>query len=583
MRVWTRAKDGRAGSRRAGHVGPWRSRARQWPGLLALVLAVHAAGQTAAPAAADTVIAGSVVDATTGQPLKKAWVTLLPVGGPRLRVQTITVSTDAGGRFAFRGVRPGQYVLEAGRTGYVRQRYGEQPEKTWPERLTVAADTHLTDIVFRLIPAGVISGRVLDEDGEPMPWVLVQAVRVAYSSSGGRREEVAGQASTNDLGEYRIFGLPPGRYLVRASYRPGIETVGPRMVVQRSQPQSGRMAYPAALFYPNAGSPTQAMAVKVHGGQETSGIDFTMLPARAYRISGEVSLAATAGAEGARQPVSVSLQQEGADFSDPFSHFQTFVLPGESFEISGVLPGTYVLWALQLRSGGPWVARLPVAVGDSDLTGLHLVLQPGQQVLGRVLSEGGTGSLTGLQVTLAPDDGRPFGRSTATVAPDGSFVLPNVGPGRFRVELTGLPADAYLKAARLGMRDVLLGPVEFDGGGGSETLTLVVSLRGAQLSGLVHDDRGQPVASATVVLVPEEGLRSDAQLYRVARTDIAGAFVLRGIRPGRYTALAWQEVDDGAWLDPDFLRPFLDRGVVVELGEGQQKAIELTLQPKVSD
>ncbi len=574
---------GRAGNRRTGAAGLATYRAV----LLALLLAVQAAGQTPAPAEpapTDTLIAGSVVDAVTGQPLKKAWVTLLPVGGPRLRAEAITVSTDADGRFAFQGVRPGQYLLEAGRTGYVRQRYGEQPEKALPERLTVTADTHLTGVVFRLVPAGVISGRVLDEDGEPMPWVLVQAVRVAYSSAGGRREEIAGQATTNDLGEYRIFGLPPGRYLVRTSYRPGVETVGPRMLVQRSQPQSSRMAYPAALFYPGAASPAQATAVKVHGGQETPGIDFTMLPARAYRITGDVSLGATAGPEGARQPVSVSLQQEGADFSDPFSHFQTFVLPGESFEISGVLPGSYVLWALQLRSGGPWVARLPVAVGDGDLTGLRLVLQPGQPVAGRVVSEeGSVGLLAGLHVTLEPDDGRPFGRSTATVGPDGSFVLPNVGPGRFRVVLTGLPEDAYLKAARLGMRDVLLKPVEFDSGSGSETLTLVVSLRGARVSGLVRDDRGQPVAGATVVLVPEEGLRAEAQLYRVAQSDTAGAFMLRGIRPGRYTALAWQEVENGAWLDPDFLRPYLDRGISIELSEGEQKAIELTVQPKSSD
>ena len=169
------------------------------------------------PASQTATIEGRVLKAGTDEPLKKAWLTLYRVEGERRPNST---STDASGRFILKDVEPGRYQLWAQRNGYVQQAYGQRGSERSGTTLTLGPGQTLSDIIFRLAPAAVISGRVFDEDGEPVAGASVQAMRYRYME--GKRELVPmGMDRSDDQGEYRIFGLAAGQYFVSANFMSG--------------------------------------------------------------------------------------------------------------------------------------------------------------------------------------------------------------------------------------------------------------------------------------------------------------------------------------------------------------------------
>jgi protocatechuate 3,4-dioxygenase beta subunit len=167
--------------------------------------ATTAAGQPKNVAA----ISGTVFSASTGQPLKKAHITLASQddrGGTNRPISTLS---DDAGHFSIDGIEPGRYGLFAERNGYIRQHYGQTKPGTPGALLTLSADQKITDLVFRLQQSGVITGRVVDEDGDPLPGAQVQAMRRSYFR-GKTTFAPVGQSGTDDRGEYRIYGMQPG-------------------------------------------------------------------------------------------------------------------------------------------------------------------------------------------------------------------------------------------------------------------------------------------------------------------------------------------------------------------------------------
>ena len=163
-------------------------------------------------------IEGRVVRAGTGEPLKKAWVVLQKA---EAREMPRAATTDADGKFVLTDIEPGRYRLVTRRNGYVTREHGQRAPDRPGVTLTLAPGQRLDDILFELIPAAVIAGRVYDEDGEPAAGVMVEVMRYLYARE--RRQLVAVErASTNDRGEYRIFGLEPGTYYVSATLTRGM-------------------------------------------------------------------------------------------------------------------------------------------------------------------------------------------------------------------------------------------------------------------------------------------------------------------------------------------------------------------------
>src|SRR5215813_5974087 len=159
-------------------------------------------------------ISGYILRMGTGDPLSKATVTITAYNAARN--QSYTATSTTGGQFSFQNLEPGQYRLAATRAGYVRMEYGARSPSRPGLPITLSPGQRLTNVVLQLMPAGTITGRVFDRDGEPLANVNVEALKYSYQE-GQRVMNVVQSARTNDLGEYRLFWLQPGQYFVSAT------------------------------------------------------------------------------------------------------------------------------------------------------------------------------------------------------------------------------------------------------------------------------------------------------------------------------------------------------------------------------
>jgi protocatechuate 3,4-dioxygenase beta subunit len=251
-------------------------------GSLSLILfsAMLLAAQTAAVEHTERcAIEGVVVAAGSGAPLAEAEVSISRDDAPGPRV---VVRTDAAGHYAADGLEPGRYSLYVDRTGYVPQMYGQHG--THPEgiALTLGPGKRLQGIDFRLIATGVVGGRVFGQDGEPLVRAAVQAFRPQYFRGKRRLMAGAGPARTNDLGEYRIYGLAPGRYCVGVSGQGADETPTAR---PKGAPAEERYL---PTLYPNATDLDRATMVDVQPGGEAQGIDIVALKSRTFHVRGRI-------------------------------------------------------------------------------------------------------------------------------------------------------------------------------------------------------------------------------------------------------------------------------------------------------
>ncbi len=564
--------------------------------------------------AAKGTIAGRVVNAATGEPLRKAAVVLARVDGPSQPQSTIT---DEQGQFWFRPVESGRYRLIANRTGFVRQAYGQRDPGSYTDSgglLSVAAGQEVKDILFRLVPAGAISGRVVDPDGEPIMEVQVQALRWNYSR-GRRMMMPAGSERTNDRGEYRIFNLPPGRYYLAATYEGGF-VAGYLAGVGGSESEVPLDESYAPVFYPGTSDITQAAPLEVRG-DELGGMNLMLAPQRALKVSGRV-LNSITGQPGRGVHVAV-MARSGTVRAFVSGDLDATTDEQGYFQIRGVLPGSYVIaaeWDGEGQGAGTIItssvggdrsvqynrrhysARQPLEVGGADVEGVSLVIAPGTDIAGTVHVEGvlpkpapdierttQAGGRTirfsrtsQMRVVLEPILDLNIGNLSAAIGPDNNFVVSNAPDDTYRINVGGMPEGAYLKSARFGGQDVLEdGLVLTRGRRGS--LELVISTNAGSLAGTAVDSNHKPFAGARVALVPEGSARKRPNLFRAATADEYGRFNFRGLAPGDYKVFAWENLEPGAHLDPEFLRPFEDRGQPVHVSEGAQNTAEVQVIP----
>src|SRR5712692_4393146 len=228
-------------------------------------------------------IAGTVVRAGTNEPLKRAHIYLYPLDGRR--EGAYSGLTDAAGQFLLQGLEPGRYHLQVTRAGFATQQYGQGSSAGSNAILTLNPGKKISDLIFRMIPGGVISGRVIDEDGDPVSGTTVMAMQ-SHMYEGQRKLFESQTAITNDLGEYRLYGMLRGRYYIRTEYA---EWQSPKNL--RSTPDdstaASRTAY-VPIFYPGTADISRAGAITLLPGQEIPSLDVRLLPTRAVRIRGRV-------------------------------------------------------------------------------------------------------------------------------------------------------------------------------------------------------------------------------------------------------------------------------------------------------
>lgn len=266
------------------------------------------------------------------------------------------------------------------------------------------------------------------------------------------------------------------------------------------------------------------------------------------------------------------------------------VREGGRFELRGVSPGSYILSVEQFGETGNQrlSARLPIEVRDGNIDGIEMALSPGVEVTGQVGYEGGAPntkvgsneSNTPPKVILEPrNQTLTLGVTGGLIEENGRFKLTGVGPDIYGVDIAGLPPDSYIKTVRLGSTEITGAGLDFNQGGASGELSIVVSNSGGQIEGTVEQGENQRVAGIQVVAVPEGAKREQMRLFKLSSTAENGHFELKGLAPGEYLLFAFEQIEPGAYRDPAFLKPLEDKGSRVAIEEKSRKSVVLKAIP----
>ncbi len=521
-------------------------------------------------------IAGTIVSANTKEPLKKAQIVISnEEGGSDDHPQS--ASSDASGHFSIDHIAAGRYDLHVSRTGYLATQYGQdQPDKPGAV-LTLVAGQKMTDLLFRLQRTAVIAGRITDEDGEPVRGATVEAYSHTTVRGKSATEQIGG-ATTNDLGEYRVFDLPPGSYLILASIGRGMAEADAGL-----PPQSAN--YPPTYF-PSATEIARASAIEVKSGDEVTGIDIAVSPRpsnQTYKIHGHVSNSISGHPDAS---IAVMILPRGQSSEEAmYMRDSNNARPDEKtgeFEIKGVSPGEYTVLALWFDEGKMRTGSQSVDVIGSDVSDVSIVLTRGIDISGRVTLEGQSArSANDTVVLLMPSERQNrFNPPTdARVQPDGSFVLNEVGDGSYSISVVSKCADCYVKSAKANGVDLLEQGVQVGSGNAPSSVGIIYSSNTATVNGSVTNKDDLPAAGALVVLVPDLAAHPRRDPYQTATTDQYGRFEIRGVPPGHYKAFAWEKMSGDAYRDPDFLRPFEADAESVDVSENDRTSVQLKLIP----
>ena len=545
---------------------------------------------------------GVVARLGTGEPLARATVTLARDRSP---FQVLSTTTDASGRFSFPNVSPGEYRLQASHQGpYIPAEYGQRKRGERGIPITIQPGQKITEIRLELAPTGSISGRILDRDGEPLGRAEVQALQSFYQD-GHRGLYPVQTVMTNDLGEYRLRLLQPGRYWIRArvlnpqeaqgqlSIRPPAATAPFFLSRSTVIPYVSRRALDngaieeyleAPVYFPGVIDPGLATPLELGVGENPGGFDFTTasghLPAQ--RIRGKIINSGTGQPAGRNAAIVVVPRTPD---SLVFTAAAQSVDDG-SFEIKGVTSGSYFLFATLYPAGSignPFVysgiasARISIDVGDKDLENLPVVVVPNFKIPVRLVFEGETSdpssTLKG-NVQLFRDLPIGFGGSQAMKFIAGAVgEIEGIGPGDYRISRSG---PGYIQSARLGSADVLKDGLHLDHQP-EGFLEVVIAETTASVEGRVTDGT-QAVSNAVVVLVPPLNLRQRSNLYYVVATDGNGHFQIQPrIVPGDYKVFAWKDIEQGAWQDPEVLERYENQGQPVSVNSDSKLNIDVRL------
>jgi len=511
--------------------------------------------------------------ASGGVPLKKAYVHLKQDGAGE-SAKAYGAQTGESGRFCFTSVQPGTYSLTVERVGFVKQAYGEGGGGH-EALLTIAPGKGARGLLFRMTPWSVISGRITNEDGDPQAHVKVEAL-LRRMRDGKRQMTGSGYAQTNDLGEFRIWGLRKGRYYVRAEKSSGEMAAPANSLVPGGT--EARVAY-APVYYPGTTEAAQAATVEVRSAEEAPGVNFILVPTHAFRVAGRVTIAV----EGkSNRAVSLTLARMDGGMWD-FTRNALATPPKLSYSFDDVTSGEFLLMAWVQVDGKGYSFQRQIQVGNSDLENVDVAIGRAAAVQGRLTIEGQRGPLPAGAFVYLNAPGSIMSTERADVRPDGSFTISDVSEGVYDVEYSVPGVKMYLKAVHVVGKgasqevpqEVQPGALSVGPGGLNGQLEIVLGTAGATLEGTVTDANGLPVPGAVTVLVPAGALRKVYRFYERVATDQNGKFVFRDVRPGEYTAFSWADVEEDDWQDPDFLKPVEEKGVRVSLKENGQETRDL--------
>jgi hypothetical protein len=591
-------------------------------------------GTVAAPAAPGSSEAFAAIIAGTGGP---------GVGGatppPVIAGEIRYAKSGPDGKFTFKDLKEGKYRMVGMRIGgaFYPAEFGQRDLRGRGLNFPLAAGEAKKDLRLEMQATAVVTGRVLDDDGQPMGHVVVMGLTQEYRQ-GESRLYIDRQVLTDSNGDYRLYWLSPVPHYVAAVLEdPGRRSInllpyGPpgrggarnratSPTVVRRVLADGSVTEHAygVTYYPSVADPRSARLLELKAGETLAGIDIAMGAGktRSQRIRGTV----INGATGQPAPNARVLAIPTGWSANSLVLTATADDNGV-FDLAGAVPNSYLLTAAastpnqfdpglppaliaQLTANVPaQVGYLPVDMGSTSLENVRIITIAAINATGRVAIEGRPPGddpdiaritigltrfpdLLGMPEPLiqtpipppAPGTAVPARLGNGQAAANGNFNL-TMTAGEFRVNVNGIPPGHYVKAIRAGTTDVLalglraMGPL-------ADPIEIVLASDGGSIRGAVFDDRGVPYTNATVALIPETpDLRGRLDLYFNTTSDFEGTFQITAIPPGNYKLYSWSFAPIGSWQTAEFLRNYESSGQVIRVAPASRQAdVRLTLIP----
>ena len=507
-------------------------------------------------------------------PLRRVILTLR---SPSL-ARPLQTTTDLDGRFEFVGLGEGRYRLTGAKGTFVATEYGQRRAGRPGTELALVDGQAIQDVTLVLAPGGSVSGSVVDDLGEPAAFVRVSALKRVVREGRAQLEAVGRAVETNDLGQFRLFGLAPGSYVVGASgvvWAPGSASVP-------EAPSS------APTFYPGTAVVAEAIRLTLATGEDRTGVNIPLLPIRPARVSGT---AFDSAGKPATSLILASLDPVGgvAATGTMGATSSASVKADGSFSMDNVAPGDYMLsaYSRDTESGDVESAAFRLSVIGGDISGLSIATTAGAKLRGKFITDPTQPGPARSSVHLFTEPvGDGFAGSLAgqaTIAADWSFELPGVaGRRRLRVDL---PAGWMLKSIALDGVDITEAPIDAPDHGELTGLQIALTNHISVIAGSVADADGKLQRDYWVVAFPPEPSQWTPRSRRLqsARPDQLGRFSLSALPAGEYLVAAVDDLEDGEASDPEFLESLRAKATPITIGDGEQKTVDLRIIARTHD
>jgi hypothetical protein len=547
--------------------------------LVALGFVAVASAQPPARDSAATTGTGSIrgrITDMSGHPLVRAEVR---AGPNAAQVDGRIALTDTEGRYEIKNLPAGTYIIVVAKANFVRTSWGEPRPEGPGKRIPLADGQQVANIDVHVERTGAVAGRIVDEFGDAAAEVLVQAMRYQYVQ-GTRRLLPSGHAGrSNDLGEFRLFGLTPGQYIVSATLRD---------FSANTSDTSDRSGY-APTFYPGTGNPAEAQRLSIAPGQTITGISLPLLPIQTAKISGTV--VDVDGRPAANAFVNVMAKSAATVMN------MGVPLRDGQFTIGGVPPGDYVVRAINPNGNAAEGAIADVTV-SGDVSGLQLVMAKPSTIRGRIVF---TASMNGSDPPkpTAYDLGAvrewTLGqqvRNPSKIKDDGTFEISlmtghvqlraaPVGPGQgINGPPSNFPPPWRINRILLNGTDVGDSGIDVPVNATVDDVIVEMTNHGSDASGAITDADGKIVRDAFVIVFAQDPARWTVQTrwLAVTRPSLDDKFHVR-VLAGDYYIVAMSDVETNAWTDVDFLSAARERATKFSIADGETKTIDVMLSP----
>jgi protocatechuate 3,4-dioxygenase beta subunit len=507
-------------------------------------------------------IAGTIVDKNDGHPLARARITLRDAKNPQKFESIVTAEN---GKFEFNGVPAGKYDLHGARRGFISASYDQHEQ--FSTAIVPGAGLETEALVLRLAPAAIISGKILDEAGEPVRHATVTLYYDDHSNGVDQIRQAQG-TQTDDQGAYEIPRLMPGTYFLSASAKPWYA-----LHPNSNAPDSGSKLQPAPAtldrsldvaypltYYPDVTEADSATPIPMRGGERLQ-VDIHLNPVPSLHLLFRVPNEGNHGFSAPR------LEQPAFDGST-FMQIDgiRMVSPG-LVELTGIPAGRY-----NVRLNAPGVAlqmdgvdltkdgeELDTSRGEALSTIKMSVQVPGETAVSPQLTVG----LRGVQKMFA---------GTQQVKAKGEVEFQQIAPGRYEVLVW---SDKPYSIAHISAEGAeVSGHSITVTAGSSPSVSLTVVGGSLNVEGTAKR-AGKPFAGAMVVLVPRNP-EENRDLFRRDQSDLDGTFNLQNVVPGSYTVLAIENGWDLDWSQPAVIAAYTKHGRAVEVGNHFGRPVNLS-------